>query len=37
MNESKYEIQGGQCSKCGKKVMIWGDLSKRLCMGCDSK
>ena len=28
-------IGSGICSKCGKKVIIWGDLSKELCMTCD--
>lgn len=24
-----------KCSKCGRKVMIWGDLKDHLCIGCD--
>ena len=39
----KYEeycfilIGKGKCSRCGKDVICWGDLSKELCMTCDEK
>ena len=30
-------IGSGVCSNCGKKVIVWGDLSLELCMTCDEQ
>ena len=27
----------GNCSKCGKSVIVWGDIKKKLCISCDEK
>jgi len=29
------QIASGQCSRCNKRVMVWGNLGKQLCMSCD--
>lgn len=29
------KIGKGRCSKCGKEVIVWGDLKDELCMKCD--
>lgn len=26
-----------RCSKCGKEVIIWGDLQDNLCIKCDEE
>jgi len=30
-------LGSGICSRCKKKVIIWGDLSKERCMTCDEE
>ena len=30
-------IGEGDCSKCGRSVICWGNLLKELCMSCDEK
>ena len=32
---NSYNLASGICSKCGKKVIIWGDLKDEICMSCD--
>ena len=34
-NSTENLTYQGTCSKCGKPVRIWGDLSKELCIECD--
>ena len=34
-NFSESKIPSALCSRCNKRVMVWGDLAEQLCISCD--